>query len=579
MKHHALRLFILLSIVITVPAARGSIAWGSMNNFDTVNDTGQVCHGFEIEIEDCRSTDITYTYNYNHYGVPRITQDDSVPAHPRCVIRWESKKNADGSWAAYTAIPSGPISPTNGHMFTNPSVNFGGEHFGVGYRAAVGAVRYFWLVDGGTGTLAHGGQVQVATPSFTYFPPVAGNPAPAQVQAVIEPPEPPEVPVKEFGPALWVKEIRTTSHNNKEIKLRELVSDDPGDPNDKNWANGEPDEIEVEWQLLQKDFNSGDGGANGVLAAQPENLDNGDEVVTRRYEFFEYAGPLDEETGEAMADNVGQDDRHGVGVKEINGVMVDLATVIVVGDFLGAQMSAVDGDGSVGLIEHVSEGKISTPYTPRSVVVAGALPFTATREGALPAGMTFNATTGVLSGTPAASGVFSFKITATDGVKPEVSKNYTLRIAAAAAALPPSCLVDTTSSPVSGGATAGNGSFAPGSNVTVSATPHEGFFFRCWKDDGVEVSSSPVHTVTLDVNHSLVAEFGPEPRLVQTQTSGTLKLIWPAAAAGWVLEESASLANGSWTLSALVPSVSGTNKEVSVPSTGGKRFYRLKATQ
>ena len=109
---------------------RASIAYGSINNFDTVNDTGHVCHGFEIEIEDCRTTDITYTYNYNHYGVPRFEQDDTDPLHPKCRIRWESKKNPDNSWASYTAIPSGPIAPTNGHMFTNPSVNFGGEHFG-----------------------------------------------------------------------------------------------------------------------------------------------------------------------------------------------------------------------------------------------------------------------------------------------------------------------------------------------------------------------------------------------------------------------------------------------------------------
>ena len=92
--------------------ARASIAYGSINNFDTVNDTGHTCHGFEIEIEDCRTTDITYTYNYNHYGVPRFEQDDTDPLHPKCRIRWESKKNADGSWASYTAIPSGPIAPS-----------------------------------------------------------------------------------------------------------------------------------------------------------------------------------------------------------------------------------------------------------------------------------------------------------------------------------------------------------------------------------------------------------------------------------------------------------------------------------
>ena len=31
------------------------------------------------------------------------------------------------------SVTAGPISPTDGHQFTNPSVNFGGEHFGVGF--------------------------------------------------------------------------------------------------------------------------------------------------------------------------------------------------------------------------------------------------------------------------------------------------------------------------------------------------------------------------------------------------------------------------------------------------------------
>ena len=29
----------------------------------------------------------TYTYDYNHYGVPRITQDDSVAGHPKLPTR------------------------------------------------------------------------------------------------------------------------------------------------------------------------------------------------------------------------------------------------------------------------------------------------------------------------------------------------------------------------------------------------------------------------------------------------------------------------------------------------------------
>lgn len=571
MKHTLTVLCLLLIAAVTGKAA--GIAYGSITNFDTVNDTGHICHGFEIEIEDCHSTDISHTYNYNHYGAPKITEDNSVPAHPKCIIRWESKKNTDGSWAAYTAIPSGPINPTNGHQFTNPNVNFGGEHFGVGYRVAVGAVKYNWLIDNGSGTLVHGGAVSVAAPSFTYYAPAGGNPA--RVQAAIKPPELPEIPVKEFGPAVWVKEIRTETHNNEKIKLRELVSDDPDDDDEKNWANGEPDEVEVEWQILQEEYGAGDGGGNGELMAAPEDLDNGDEVVTRRYEFYEYTGPYDE-NGEAKADKVGPDGVHGEGIKEINGVDVDLSTVVVVGEYKGAQMAAVDAAAGVTLIDHVSEGQINQAYPGRTVVVQGINPFTSTMEGDLPAGMTFNTITGILSGTPTESGEFQFKITAFDAVTEAVSKNYVLLIAEFAAAPPPMSVVDTQPTPVIGGTTTGDGAFEPDSDVMVSAEPEPGFTFLHWRDNNEVVSTSPVHHVTADVNHTLVAQFGPEPKLQSGSTPGSLKLVWIAADPTWVLEESPTMAPGSWMPSALVPVVNGDNNEVTLPPGGNQRFYRLK---
>jgi hypothetical protein len=122
--------------------ADASIAYGTINNFDTVNDTSNVCHGFEIELDDCGSADITYCYSYNHYGTPDIRQDTvSVPGHTNCFVRYAAIYS-NGVWSAYTAIPTGPIAPTLGHSFTNPGLNFGGEHFGVGYYGNPTAVKY-----------------------------------------------------------------------------------------------------------------------------------------------------------------------------------------------------------------------------------------------------------------------------------------------------------------------------------------------------------------------------------------------------------------------------------------------------
>ena len=531
--------------------AQASIAFGSINNFDTVNDTTHECHGFEIEMDDIHSTDITYTYNYNHYGVPNITEDNSVPGHPKTLIRWESKKNANGTWASYTAIPAGPIPPTQGHQFTNPAVNFGGEHFGAGYKAQPSAVLYNWLIDSGSGALVHGGAVQVSTPTFTYYPPVVGNPAPPQVQAVIVPPPPPVPPPLQFGKAVWVKEIKTKTHNAKKVKLAELLPANPDHPERKNWTNGEPDEVETEWQVLQKNSALADGGVNAKKAAAAEDLPNGNEVVTRRYEFYKYTGPLDAETGEAMATAVGADGIHGSGsatyadhfdgaIGEWVLVTTDMATRVVVGDFAGAQMAAVDVDAAVGLIEHVSEGKVNKAYTARTVVVEGSLPFTSVREGALPPGMTFNEVTGVLSGTPTASGQFNFKVTANDAVNPAVSKNYTLSVAAVGAALAPASLIDTAASPVVAGTTTGDGSYVPGANVTVNAVANAGYRFVNWTDNGNFVSNTASYIFAIDVNHSLVANFGPDvpQRTIVTSAS---PVAGGSTSGGGVVDEGSSV--------------------------------------
>ena len=501
----------LCAFTLLANQSRASIAYGSINNFDTVNDTGHECHGFEIEIEDCHSTDITYTYDYNHYGTSHITEDNLIVGHPKTHIRWESKKNPDGTWAARTIIPTGPIAATNGHLFTNPSVNFGGEHFGVGYRVPATAVLYNWLIDDGAGNLVHGGAVQVSTPTFTYYPPVNfGNLAPPQVQAVIAPPPPPVPEPLEFGKAVWVKEIRTSSHNNHEVKLRDLLSDDPADPNDKNWKNGEPDEVEVDWQVLQKDYNKADGGNNNQVAAAAEDLPGGDEVITRRYEFYKYTGPIDTATGEAMGDAVAADEVHGVGIKIINGVEVDLSTVEVVGAFTGSQMAALDVDAPVGLIDHVSEGKVNQLYAARTLVVEGALPFLCIENGALPTGMTFDEATGVLSGTPTQSGDFKFTVTATDTLNPDVSKTYTLVIAAVGEVLAPESMVDTIASPLDSGTTTGDGSFATNSLASVTAAPVAGYRFVNWTDNGAVVSATPSYTFTILINRSLTANFTPD---------------------------------------------------------------------
>jgi hypothetical protein len=412
--------------------AIASTAFGDLNNFDVFNDTGTECHGFEIELEDVHSVDITYTYDWNHYGAPTISEDNSDPLHPRVFVRYAAK-TGPGGFSAFTAIPATAPSPTDGHMCTNPSVNIGCEHFGVGYYGTPSAVKYNWLIEDpfAPGNLIRGPAVNVATPNWTYLPPAPAQPV-AQVQAVILAPPPPPAPVFEFGDAVWVKSIVTTSHNNGVVELKDLVSDDPTDPDDVNWRNGEPDEIEIEWHILQTEFKNPDG-ANNELAGNPEALPNGDEVVTRRYEFYKYTGYLDPETNEAKCDKYPPISDPGDPAYKAE---CDPSLGAIVGDYIGAQMAGFNVEAVLGLIDHVQDGNLDEPYVPRTVVVGGNTPYvTAITAGALPPSLALDPATGVLSGTPTAAGVFSFTVTATDADAAQVSKSYTVAIAGGAADL------------------------------------------------------------------------------------------------------------------------------------------------
>ena len=554
-------------LALSSSPVRASIAYGTINNFDTVNDTSNVCHGFEIELDDCTSRGITYCYSYNHYGTPSIREDStSVPGHTNCFVRYAAQL-VNGVWSAYTAVPTNPIAPTQGHSFVNPSINFGGEHFGVGYYGNPTAIKYNWLVDNGAGVLVHGPAVQVSTPTFTYYPPAAG--LPAQVQEVIEPPKVEVEPVEGFGPASWVKSIVTTSHTNREIQLRDLISDDPDYPEDKTWRNGEPDEVESEWDLLQEEFGSSGGGGGGGkgINGGGEDLNNGDEIITRRYEFYAYVGPTDPISHEALAANVGLDGLHGT---------LEYSNTIVVGEYLGAQMSAFDNELAVGLTERVADGKVNTVYPARTIVIAG-IPFQATNTGTLPTGMAFNKVTGELSGTPTQTGVFTFTVRVSATNQPAIEHAYTFAVTAANVVLPPHSTVDTVTLPLDRGDTGGTGLYTNGHNCTVTATAKPGYRFTKWTDNGATASTAPSYQFPVALNRSLVANFiaAPPDLQVAAISPNAMTLAWITNTPGCVVQEATSFGATNWVNVPNPVSVVGSNAQVTIPMQPGARFYRL----
>ena len=387
----------------------------------------------------------------------------------------------------------------------------------------------------------------------------------------------------EFSDATWVKEILTTSHTNTQIELRNLITPDTNNPGAKDWRNGEPAEVEVQWQLLQTDFFSSDynptngvGGPNGKLAGPGQNLTNSDDVVTSRYEFYAYTGPYsDWDTHQALAESVATDGIHGMGTyTNQDGILVDLSTVQVVGKFLGAQMSGMAATPPIGLIDHLPDGEANVLYPTRSVVIASDTNFTAALSGALPSGMFFDAPSGRIYGTPSESGIFTVTVTASESNSPALTKKYPFMIAPPGGVLPPHSSVDTGVWPAEAGVATGDGVYTNGTTATVTATPNAGYGFANWTDNGTIVSTSANHTFTNIVNRSLVANFVPQ-LLFSIPQPESLLIAWVTNFSGYVLQQNSNLFTPNWVNASDAVGAVGGNYQAAIQTTNGPLFFRL----
>jgi hypothetical protein len=288
--------------------------FGTLSNFDVFNDTGQDCHGFEIELDGIASANVTYTFGgtYERYGDPKVV-DFAGGVYVRYASPYDPVNHV---FTETTPQAPSPITPTGGHAcWTGGSPGYptsGCEHFGVGMNANPTATVYRWLVaDPNTaGALQPSGtKVSIPAPVWNVQPPPAGGQP--IVQAVL-PAEPPEVNLQ-FGDAQWVKVFVTESPD--PVELHHLVTDDPAVP-------AEPAETETEWAILQ----SGPNGANNELANEGQ-VGAGSQAVIRRYEFYEYTGAYDPESHEVLCGGDGS-------------CSAPLAGEI--GNYIGAQMAAVN---------------------------------------------------------------------------------------------------------------------------------------------------------------------------------------------------------------------------------------------
>jgi hypothetical protein len=307
----------LAPLVLALPAL-ASTTFGTLSNFDVFNDTNEDCHGFEIELEGLQPEDVVYTFGepYQRYGNPVV-----VPYSGGVHVRYMSPYDAE-QLQFVQATPQAPpvITATDGHAcWTGGSGDYltsGCEHFGVSLTRNPTKTTYRWLVADAQhpGLLTPAGtQVKIPAPVWSVSPPPPELPDQVHpvVAAVIEPPEPTNFP---FGDAIWVKIFVT--EDPEPAELEHLVSGDDRVPD-------EPAEVEIEWVLLQAEV------GKQIEAEHKVQVGEGDESVTRRYEFYEYAGPYDPEDHEARPEH-DSDPAEGE-----------------VGNYIGSQMGAVNLDAPV----------------------------------------------------------------------------------------------------------------------------------------------------------------------------------------------------------------------------------------
>ncbi|MFT3743298.1 MAG: hypothetical protein QM785_03285 [Pyrinomonadaceae bacterium] len=306
-------LVILLTILAASFAALAQTATvsGALGNFDVVNHSGHHSHGFEVELEGVHAINVPYTFSYQRYGSPHMT-DTATGVK----IRWESPY-ANGAFTA-TTVPYAGSGQFGGSCYMGSATydSAGCEHFGVSLNANPTAQRYRWLIEDAAnpGTLIPV-DPPVALPAPYYFvtPPVQEGEAP-QLEAEFEAPEPAENP-EVYGDAQWVKVFKREL--NREATLDELLTGNAIVP--QNAA-----EVEVEWEIVQDEPATGGNGRGRHRNGGALKFDT--RAVVRRYETYAFTGTYDPITHEALCADL----------------VCATPAADELGDFIGAQMAAAN---------------------------------------------------------------------------------------------------------------------------------------------------------------------------------------------------------------------------------------------
>ncbi len=383
--------------------------FGSLANFDVVNDTGKTAHGFEIDIHDIHAKDISSLFgaanrwpNMERYGAPTVTEFTDATGFGVKII-YQATNN--GSWSSGTPSGTLPVSPSDS-CWPLGAPNYGPlypcDHFGVSTNVNTPNVAYSWLVENAANPNGPLVPVQASVPNpqwvVTPQPPINNVPQAPKVNVAIAAPKPLGY---EFGEPRWVKVTATGTLQN--VAVEDLVAENAVIKKART-------QTQLEWQLLQVD--SGSPGS-GQIDLTGVALDPGAKGVVYRFEFYQYTGQRDPATNEALVGLNG--DTPGA-----NGPSKgDL------GKFIVAQNAGINFDGVIpaapplpiapSINATISGATANMPYSQVISATPGVANDTLNISvTGLPAGLTFNAVNNTIVGTPTVVGTFPLTIIAQD---------------------------------------------------------------------------------------------------------------------------------------------------------------------
>jgi len=273
-------------------APAGAATFGSLANFDVVNDTGHTAYGFEIEIEDSlydHAGTISSVFGYDRVFSFISNDPGAVVRYGKPTIEYIAGFGARityGGAIGANFTPSAPFATGGESCWPGANTNWRAtscDHFGVSTYGSPAKTTYRWLLDDGSGSLVKQ-VVGVPAVNIVYTPPPAPNlPAPPPViQLKAQDLDPVVNGVQDNqNNAFWVKIIKTELSDN--VNLNDLLGGNH--PGARPEIAGLDGETEIEWQPLQL----------GMVDEVTKSLDSPKPSVVYKFQFFDYLGRFDDD--------------------------------------------------------------------------------------------------------------------------------------------------------------------------------------------------------------------------------------------------------------------------------------------